>query len=379
MESAELFGLPINLLAAGAIVFFIFVVVNLWAYRQTRRNPTITHWEAVKQFDNSPFMRFVRIVGALAVVLVIVLFVTEMEDLSMDRGLRKQTQISLAFNAIERAKGAKGDVGQYAALEYLRSLEGKDKIALSGIDFSYRWFRDVNLSGERFNEVNFEGADLAGANLTQTALTRADFSGANLTRANLTRANLIGANLTGADLAGANLTGAFLPKVDFSGANLARANLTRADFSGVTMMFLPEGWTPPGVDPGGFISEADDLPPVFLPEGAAVRWHIAGADLTGVDLTGADLTSANLPRANLTGANLTGANLTGVDLTGADFSGADFSGVIFLPARVNLTGANLTGAENLSQEQLDSACAKPERPPKGIPDGLTWSSRPCLS
>ena len=71
-------------------------------------------------------------------------------------------------------------------------------------------------------------------------------------------------------------------------------------------------------------------------------------------------------RANLRGANLHGADLIWADLLGANLHGAD------------LIWADLTGA-NLLQGQLDSACAKPGRPPTGIPDGLKWTPKPYPS
>ena len=52
------------------------------------------------------------------------------------------------------------------------------------------------------------------------------------------------------------------------------------------------------------------------------------------------------------------------DLCDADLIGAD------------LTNAGLGSAQSLSQDQLDEACADPNRPPH-LPPHLTWNGQPC--
>ena len=87
------------------------------------------------------------------------------------------------------------------------------------------------------------------------------------------------------------------------------------------------------------------------------------ANLSGVDLSDAVFAPPNLNALNLdtheflfetpcihailSGTDLRGAKLFEVDLTGAD-----------------LTGADLRGAKDLTQDQLDQACANPDNPPK---------------
>lgn len=92
--------------------------------------------------------------------------------------------------------------------------------------------------------------------------------------------------------------------------------------------------------------------------------NLRQADLIGADLSRADLSAANLAYADLSDADLTVVNLIKADLTDADLSGANLSGA-------NLTEANLSTAVNLSQGQLDTACAFDIGRPPIVPDGLT--------
>lgn len=85
-----------------------------------------------------------------------------------------------------------------------------------------------------------------------------------------------------------------------------------------------------------------------------------GADLSGVflfeaNLSGAFLFDADLSRAVLVGANLSEAKLSGAKLIVANLSLADFSQADLFQA--NLSRAHLVSARNLTQEQLDKACA----------------------
>ncbi len=79
--------------------------------------------------------------------------------------------------------------------------------------------------------------------------------------------------------------------------------------------------------------------------------------LVEANLREATLTGAQLHYASLTGANLTGADLQLAYLPGARLRGADLSGASF-------------GAKNLTQEQLDSACANPDKPVRHLREGI---------
>lgn len=164
---------------------------------------------------------------------------------------------------------------------------------------------------------------LAGASLADANLSGANLSGANLTKADLTIATLINTNLLEANLTDTNLSGADLTRANLAGANLLIANLNTA----------------------------------FL---------------TNSVLTNAILINANLLKATLVDADLTGASLVEANLARAVLSGA------------NLTGAYLTQARDLTQRQIDQACADPDNPPElagaydsetGVP--LEWRGQPC--
>ena len=97
------------------------------------------------------------------------------------------------------------------------------------------------------------------------------------------------------------------------------------------------------------------------------RASLSGANLSSVILYSVNLTKASVGLANLTGANLGGANLRDTNLTDA-----------------NLSGANLSWVRNLTQDQLDEACADPANPPNLgnandviTGDPLVWNERPC--
>ncbi len=125
--------------------------------------------------------------------------------------------------------------------------------------------------------------------------------------------------------------------------------------------------------------------------------QLPGADLSGMDLQGANYKKANLCQAylnsvNLQEANLRQAKLLEAKLRIADLQGADLQGAELLEAdlynaslqganfhetnlkRANISGANFTGAKGLGQVQILSACADPDNPPIGLPDG--WEMPP---
>lgn len=102
--------------------------------------------------------------------------------------------------------------------------------------------------------------------------------------------------------------------------------------------------------------EGVQLPKADLRWSILQRAQINGADLSGANLSevffgGADLHNANLMGANLQGTKLTGATLRNVNLTGANITGADFS-----------------QARELTQKQVSSACANPDKLPRLPPD-----------
>ena len=167
------------------------------------------------------------------------------------------------------------------------------------------------------------------------------------------RESLAGLTARAVALGGADLSDADLRGADFTDAILAGTTLWRADLRGADLR---------GTNPFG-----------FQPDFA----NLAGVDLTGGDLRVAGLTGVNLTDAKLTNTDLTGARLVGANLSGADLRGADLTAA-------NLRGADLNQATNLTQAQLDAACAD-ELPgsnssvPVHIPAGLIWRSKRCPS
>jgi hypothetical protein len=160
-----------------------------------------------------------------------------------------------------------------------------------------------------------------GAGQPLTTERRASFERVFVPGRTLRFAELLESRFYAADLSRADLTGADLTGADLGGANLHHAYLGSANLHHANLSFA-------------------DLP---------------FAHLTGANLGGANLHHANLSRIDLTGADLTGANLSRADLYRAD-----------------LTGADLGDAENLTQEQLDSACGNADTK---LPEGLTL--KPC--
>jgi hypothetical protein len=134
--------------------------------------------------------------------------------------------------------------------------------------------------------------------LFRAELPKAWLAGINMRRADFGLANLQGANFLGADLQGANLQGANLQGADFQRANLQRANL---------------------------------------------RANLGDINIDRITLL-TNFEGANFQRANLQGADLQDANFEGANFLGANLQGANFQ------------KANLAGAENLTQDQLNTAC-----------------------
>jgi hypothetical protein len=83
-----------------------------------------------------------------------------------------------------------------------------------------------------------------------------------------------------------------------------------------------------------------------------------------------NLGGAKIPAADLFSADLSNAHLRGVHLSGADLRDANLNGAYLRGA--NLSGADLRGVRNLTQEQLDQACGRPD----ALPPGLTLD-KPC--
>ena len=141
----------------------------------------------------------------------------------------------------------------------------------------------------------------------------------------------------GIDLGGADLEKADLSGTNLSGAVLSNTKLTKADLDKVCM---------------------------------------ENANLTDADLRGASLERAVLIEAMLEDADLTNADLYKANLRKANMARTDLT-------NTNLTDADLKGVNNLTQTQLDSACADSDGPPMHLPKGedgkrLIWKAKECF-
>ena len=72
--------------------------------------------------------------------------------------------------------------------------------------------------------------------------------------------------------------------------------------------------------------------------------------------------------------NLSGANLGGADLSNADFGDTELQGALF--DRANIGGARLSQSYDLSNTQIEKACAPSDAPPV-LPEHLEWTDRRC--
>ena len=94
----------------------------------------------------------------------------------------------------------------------------------------------------------------------------------------------------------------------------------------------------------------------YLPEE-----NVSGADLSSGNLTGANLSKSDLSQAWLDQTNLSQADLSGADLSNAFLFDANLFRAFLTGA--NLSKTNLSGVQELTQDQLDKACADPLHPP----------------
>jgi uncharacterized protein YjbI with pentapeptide repeats len=163
------------------------------------------------------------------------------------------------------------------------------------------------------------------------------------------------------DLSEANLQGAYLMEANLQGAYFGGANLQGTRLVGANLQ-------------GAYLGGAN------LQGGRLGRANLRGADLGRANLQGAGLTGANLQGARLGGANLQGARLGGANLQDADLGranlqeaglgGANLQGAYLYEANLQdgrLGRANLQDAVGLTQDQLDSAkCDSETKPPSGL-------------
>jgi hypothetical protein len=128
----------------------------------------------------------------------------------------------------------------------------------------------------------------------------------------------------------AELPDAWLGGVDMRYASLGFANLQRAYLQRAQLQEV-------------------DLRRAQLQKADLLLANLQRARLRETDLQEANLVGANLQEVNLQGASLVGANLQGANLDRANLPGANLQGA-------NLQGADLSEAQNLTQDQVKTAC-----------------------
>ena len=155
----------IALIGFAATSFYLW----LWLSAPSRQKGMTA---AIDMLCNTPVVKLLRIAQAASVVIVAALFGFAMKNRPEDRLEKRQLLISLAFGRISAAADVHGNVGQYEAIQYLRSLEGLD---FRGIDFSEAYLRGVDLAGEDLYRANFQDAVVSSSdfrNANPTSATR---------------------------------------------------------------------------------------------------------------------------------------------------------------------------------------------------------------
>lgn len=115
-------------------------------------------------------------------------------------------------------------------------------IVLQGIDASYSYYVDGDLSRFRFQYSNFDNSDFSHATLIGLDIQGGSYQKANFEYANLTNAHFTAVSFSEASFAHANLSNVKLREVDFSTANLEDAQLTGLCFD--VKSKWPEGFDP---------------------------------------------------------------------------------------------------------------------------------------
>ena len=256
--------------------------------------------------------------------------IQELEELSEEKleALEKLNPVDIQIQAALTVIGRRDSQRDYASDE-------DPKQNTKRLDLSNSNLRRADLRSSILRNADFTRVDLNDADLRNAILRRAILRNAILRRAILNDADLRNAILRRAILNDADLNDADLRSADLRSADLTRADLTRADFSRADLS---------RVDLRSAILFHADLRSADLS-----RADLRSAILRNAELIYTNLIGANLRRANLIGANLRRANLIGANLRRANLRRANLDGA-------NLRRANLDGVENLSNEQIKSAC-----------------------
>lgn len=213
-------------------------------------------------------------------------------------------------------------------------------------NWKHFWVRNIIISALLISVVGLPFVQFFGILTKDFALISRHFQ---LSRENLSGQFLSNMDLRGAFFSQANLSQAHLKGANLEGANFWRANLSQADLSDTILE--------------GAILEEANLKDAILSDANLAGTRMEGSDFTKAKLVDTDLSCAQASKAVFRQADLSNAKLTGANLAGADLDRANLTGT-------NLTGVNLSEVENLTQDQLNKACAD-FLPVKGLPVGLS--------
>lgn len=272
--------------------------------------------QSAATIDGWSLAKFIRAIEPAAILIAIVAFGIELGD-------RQEERTARAWQLLTTQ--APGNSGKVEALAYLNQQDywfwPDFIISPPPFEWSEWWPTEP-----RWWPFSKQRTVLAGINLTPPKV-REQIRGAIVHRTGRCAAETF---LVGVQLQNANLFLADLRCTDLFGANFERADLLRVNFE---------------------------------------RARIVKAKLKKAILWYATLSNANLQDSELDGADFSFAELEGVK-----FQGSDLRGTILYNA--NISGANLIGAMNLTQKQLDAACADLGNPPI-LSDDLKWHESPC--
>jgi uncharacterized protein YjbI with pentapeptide repeats len=231
---------------------------------------------------------------------------------------------------------------------------------LSGIDFSDKYLKSINLQKVNLRganlskailiEADLREANLQDANLQGISLENAKLDKANLQGADLSEALLMGAHLQGANLADATLYKTFVYRANLSDANLIRSTLNHADFSHSDLGKANLS--------NVHAEEADfsdcDLSWAICKNGNFHRARFIGAKLHWAEFNNAILTDTTLVSSLIVETNLENVDLTGAWIYGASVWNPNLTGAIQrdLTITSSHTDSNMITVDNLEIAQF---------------------------
>lgn len=165
--------------------------------------------------------------GTFSVLVAVILYFAESGD-------RTRQRHYTAWAVINSAQGKGGNGGRIDALEELN----RDHVALTGLDASLAFLREVQLPNAALSRCSFQAADLRQSVFHDADLSFCNLRSANFRDANFERARLSDADLNNADLSGADLGSADLSRADLENADLRMTDLKNIRWDGISSLRL---------------------------------------------------------------------------------------------------------------------------------------------